>query len=386
MPRRKQQEVKKNTKNRKTIKLDRKKITILLVFVIVATVILCFTRYKQLGLVINKKITDKDVVSVELLSKNNKIYSYKNEVLVYNLGNLTTYNRYGKKTWSEELESVVDADINVAGDYIQIVNKDKGYVYVYKNKYETARIKIDGTIKSAYINDGGYSVVEYIMTGSKTVLGVYDKAGKSKYNVKLGQAVVGKYVLTSNCKYLAYVGINLKGISVSLDICVIDLKNSTEDNFKSNTVCTKDNELVYQMFIQSNALICRTNDSIIKYDLNYKKFEEYKIEEDNLVYIDLWKNKYSFVKTLQTGEYAFGINGISKKDSKLKQIQEIPKYFEYIDGITYISYQKKIDIYNGFKNKIKEYNSDMVITKPIIFNNGNSIAILLSNKLVMFTI
>lgn len=383
MPRRNKEEV---TKKHKEIKLDKRKIAFLVTFILIFIIILCFLKYKELGLIINKKITDKDVVSIELLSKNNTIYSYKNEVLVYNLGNLTTYDRYGKKTWSEELQSVVDADINIAGDYIQIVNKDKGYIYVYKNKYETSRIKIDGTIKSAYINDGGYSVVEYIMTGSKTVLGIYDKSGKSKYNVKLGQEVVGKYILTSNCRYLAYVNINLKGISVSLDINVIDLKNSTKDDFKSSTVCTKDNELVYQMYVQSNDLICRTDNSIIKYSLSGKKFEEFKIEEDNLVYIDLSKNKYSFVKTLETGAYAFGINSFNKKDTDLKQIQEIPKYFEYVDGITYVSYQKKIDVYNGFKNKIKEYDSDMVITKPVVFNNGNSVAILLSNRLVMFTI
>lgn len=387
MPRRKQEEMKKTKKvNDVKFNLDKRKTIMLLLLVVFVILIICLKNYKELGIVLNRKITDKDVHTVELASKNNSIYSYKNEVLVYSMGNITTYDRYGKSTWNESLNTVVDATVNIAEDFIQIVNKDKGIIYVYKNKYETARIKVDGTIKSAEINEDGYSVVEYTLAGSKTVLGVFDKSGKSKYNIKLGQEVVGKYVLSSNARYLAYVDINLNGISVSLNINVIDLKNASNDNFKINTICTKDNELVYEMNIASNVLTCRTDNSIIKYKLSSGKLEEYEINGNNLVYIDLYNNKYSFIKTIDDGTYTFGVNKLNKNDKNLVALEEVPKHFKRVNKITYIAYQKKIEIYNDFKQKIKEYNSEMVINEPVIFNNGNSLAILLSNKLVMFTI
>ena len=385
MPRRKQiEEIK--VKKKEIVKLDKKKISILGIILLLFIFVICLKNYKELGLVINRKITDKSVNTVELASKNNSIYSYKNEVLVYSMGNLATYDRYGKNTWTESLSTVADATVNVSGKYIQVVNKDKGIIYVYKNKYETARIKIEGTIKSAEINENGYTVVEYTITGAKTVLGIYDKSGKVKYNVKLGQEVVGKYALSNNARYLAYVDINLNGISVSISVNVIDLKNSSEDNFKTYEVFSKDNELVYEMSIDSNTLICRTDNSIVKYKLSNSKLEEYKITENNLVYIDLYKRKYSFIKTIEDGTYVFGIDTLTKNDEKTIKLEEVPKYFERVNNITYIGYQKKIEIYNDFKVKIKEYDSDMVITKPVVFNNGTSVAMLLSNKLLIFTI
>lgn len=390
MPRRKQVEETKTSKKEKVklnkVKLDKKKISILVVILLLFILVICLKNYKELGLVINRKITDESVNTVELASKNNSIFSYKNEVLVYSMGNLATYDRYGKNTWTESLSTVADATVNVSGNYIQVVNKDKGIIYVYKNKYETARIKIEGTIKSAEINENGYTVVEYTITGAKTVLSVYDKSGKVKYNVKLGQEVIGKYALSNDARYLAYVDINLSGISVSLSVDVIDLKNSSEDNFKTYEVFSKDNELVYDMSIDSNTLICRTDNSIVKYKLSNQKLEEYKITENNLVYIDLYKNKYSVIKTIEDGTYVFGIDTLTKNDENAIKLEEVPKYFERVNNITYIAYQKKIEIYNDFKVKIKEYDSDMVITKPVVFNNGSSVAMLLSNKLLIFTI
>lgn len=390
MPRRKQVEETKTSKKEKVklnkVKLDKKKISILVGILLLFILVICLKNYKELGLVINRKITDESVNTVELASKNNSIFSYKNEVLVYSMGNLATYDRYGKNTWTESLSTVADATVNVSGNYIQVVNKDKGIIYVYKNKYETARIKIEGTIKSAEINENGYTVVEYTITGAKTVLSVYDKSGKVKYNVKLGQEVIGKYALSNDARYLAYVDINLSGISVSLSVDVIDLKNSSEDNFKTYEVFSKDNELVYDMSIDSNTLICRTDNSIVKYKLSNQKLEEYKITENNLVYIDLYKNKYSVIKTIEDGTYVFGIDTLTKNDENAIKLEEVPKYFERVNNITYIAYQKKIEIYNDFKVKIKEYDSDMVITKPVVFNNGSSVAMLLSNKLLIFTI
>lgn len=390
MPRRKQVEETKTSKKEKVklnkVKLDKKKISILVGILLLFILVICLKNYKELGLVINRKITDESVNTVELASKNNSIFSYKNEVLVYSMGNLATYDRYGKNTWTESLSTVADATVNVSGNYIQVVNKDKGIIYVYKNKYETARIKIEGTIKSAEINENGYTVVEYTITGAKTVLSVYDKSGKVKYNVKLGQEVIEKYVLSNDARYLAYVDINLSGISVSLSVDVIDLKNSSEDNFKTYEVFSKDNELVYDMSIDSNTLICRTDNSIVKYKLSNQKLEEYKITENNLVYIDLYKNKYSVIKTIEDGTYVFGIDKLTKNDENAIKLEEVPKYFERVNNITYIAYQKKIEIYNDFKVKIKEYDSDMVITKPVVFNNGSSVAMLLSNKLLIFTI
>ena len=58
----------------------------------------------------------------------------------------------------------------------------------------------------------------------------------------------------------------------------------------------------------------------------------------------------------------------------------------YENGIAYVCFNKRIETYNDFGMKIKEYESDIVVTKPIVFNEGKSLAMTISNKLIMFTL
>ena len=67
-------------------------------------------------------------------------------------------------------------------------------------------------------------------------------------------------------------------------------------------------------------------------------------------------------------------------------LSDAPKYFEYENGIAYVCYSKKVEAYNNSGVKIKTFDSDMVITEPIIFNEGRSFAMTISNKLILFTI
>lgn len=80
------------------------------------------------------------------------------------------------------------------------------------------------------------------------------------------------------------------------------------------------------------------------------------------------------------------MRNIGGKEKKNIEIREMPKYFIYDNGNIFICYQKGITVYNSFKMMLKEYNSSMVITEPIVFGNGRNVAFLVSNKLIMFSI
>ena len=103
--------------------------------VVVVLLIICINNYTALGLVLNKNIDSNDVVEVELQTSNNQIIPFENEILVYNNGIIKSYNNYGKNTGEIIIEDTVEADIQTSGKYIQVINKDRGLVYVYKNKY-----------------------------------------------------------------------------------------------------------------------------------------------------------------------------------------------------------------------------------------------------------
>ena len=64
----------------------------------------------------------------------------------------------------------------------------------------------------------------------------------------------------------------------------------------------------------------------------------------------------------------------------------MPKHYIYSKDKVYVCFQKEMYVYNNYKMRIKAYNSDMVITKPVILGEGNNIAFLVSNKLIIYTI
>lgn len=368
------------------INLSKKQRIAVILSALLLIVIILANNYTSLGLVLNKNITTKDAIEVELQTSNNKIIPYGTEILVYNNGIIKSYNSTGRETGQIKIEDTVEADINTSGKYIQVINKDKGIVYVYKDKYEVARIKIDGEIYSANINDKGISVIEHTITGNKTVLGIYDKAGKLKYNVKLNNNIVGKYVLSKNSRYLAYVNVNVSGISVQTSINLIDLSNIKEDATNTNVLYTKDNSLAYEMYWTGNNIVARFEDSYMIYNVNSNKKEVSQISNGQIVCCGEYDKKHAYIQIDEAGEYVLNIKKIGAKKLKNIQINDAPKYFMYEDGNVFVCYNKKIEVYNNLGMKIKNYSSDTVITEPTIFNNGRSIAIPISNRLTIFSI
>lgn len=378
--------VKEKKKTEFNIKLDKKQRIGLTIGIIAIILIVLVNNYAALGLVLNKNITSDNAVEVELQTSNNKIVPYGSEILVYNKGTITSYNNSGRQTGEITLEDTIEADINTSGKYIQIINKDKGLVYVYKNKYEVARIKIEGEIYSGSINDEGTSVIEYSSNGNKTELGVYNNSGKMKYNVKLSNNIIGKYVLSDNSRYLVYVDVNVRGISAQTSINLIDLTNIKEDETNAKTIHIADNSLAYEMYWTGKNVIARLEDSYILYNTNSGKKQDITISDGQVVSVGEYDKRYAYTQIDESGKYVLNIKKMTSDRIKSIAINDTPKYFKYKNGIAYVCYGKKIEAYNNFGMKIKNYDSEMVITEPVVFNNGRSIVMAISNKLIMFTI
>ena len=384
-----------NKKNKKTLKeklklklqnIDKKKVLTLVGVIVVVLVIIAINNYTALGLVLNKNINSGDAIHIELQTTNNKIIPFNNEVIVYNQGKMLFYDNYGRQTGTLTLEDTLDADIQTSGKYIQIVNKDKKIVYVYKNKYEVGRIKIEGDIYSANINKQGISVIEYSSNGNKTELGIYESSGEKIYNIKLSNKIIGKYVLSDDSRYLAYIDVNISGISAQTNINVIDLNNIKEDEINAKTIHTNNNFLAYDIYFSGKTVIARFEQEYMIYDMSYNKKQLGQIVDGQLVSIGEYNKKYAYTRLDENGDYVLGFGKMLSDKVKEILIKDTPKYFNYENGIAYVCYAKKIEAYNNYGMKIKNYDSDMIVTEPIVFNNGRSVVMAISNKLIMFTI
>ena len=335
---------------------------------------------------LNKNIDDEDTVELQFQTTIEKILPFNNQILVYSKGKISIYNNYGKNTATIELPDTVDADISTAGEYIQVINKDKKIVYVFRNKYEVARIKIDGTIYGGNINKEGMSIIEYSANGSKITLGIYDNDGNIKYNVKPSNNIIGKYVLSDNSKYLAYTDIDVGGISALTNVNLIDLADIQEHESNSNIIYTSDKSLAYDIYWDGKDIITRFDTSYMVYNISSEKAEITEISEGQLEFVGDYARRFAYTQLDSNGNHLLMIKKMLSDNLKTVQLNGAPKYFDYENGIAYVCYSKNIEAYNNWGMKIKDYNSNMVITEPVIFNSGRSLAMAISNKLVMFTI
>ena len=383
--RKKQIKQKKKTKEI-NIKMDRKKIVYLVLGVVFVAAVIVINNYTALGLVLKKHIDNNDVIQIELQTSNNKIIPFGNEILVYSNGKITSYNIQGKNTGEIYLDDIIEADIQTSGKYIQVIDKSKGIVYVYKNKYEVARIKTNGEIYSGNINSDGTSVIEYSVNGNKGQLGIYDNRGKMKYNIKLGNGIIGKYVLSDNSRHLAYVDVNAQGISMSTNINLINLSNIKEEESNITTIHTVDNSLAYDVYWEGRNIIARFEDNYMMYNMSSKKKELIKISDSQVVNIGDYGKRFALITIDNEGKYVLSIRKFTSDVKKDILIDTAPKYFEYENSVAYVCFGKKIEAYNNFGIKLKHYESDFAVTAPSIFNKGRSLAMLISNKLIIFTI
>jgi len=380
--------VKSKIKEKKKIEINltKQQRIAVIVGIIIVVLIIVVNNYTSLGLVLNKNIDSNDVVRVELQTSNNDVIAYGDKILAYNNGVITIYNSYGKKTGEIVLEDTVEADIHTSGKYIQVINKDKDVAYVYKNEYEVARIKVEGEIYSASINEEGTSVIEYSSSGNKTELGVYNNSGNKKYNIKLSNNIIGKYVLSDNSRYLAYVNVNVSGISAQTNINVIDLSNIKEDDTNNKTVHTEDNSLAYDLYWTGNEIVARFDESYVIYNVSSQNTQTVQISDGQIANVGDYNKRCAYTQLNEAGNYELNIKKMTSDNINTIALEDTPKYFAYEDGIAYVCYSKKIEAYNNFGMKIKNFDSDMVITEPVVFNNGRSVVMAISNKLIMFTI
>lgn len=362
-----------------------KYIVILVVVVLGICAYYVLDNYHRLGIVFNRNINSDNVNTIDTMYTDNTVVAYEDNILVFQKGTLTAYSSNGSAVWTKKLDEIYTPNIYTAGKYIQITNNDTGYIYVLDGQYEIARIKIAGEILSSKINSDGTSVVEYSTSGLKTVLGIYNKKGKELYALKLTSNTLSDYILSDNSKVLAYSYADISGISLVTKVDIIELDKVGTEGYTFDTIVTKNNELVYKMYWDGKYLNILLNDSVVKYNYSSKKVEDNEISVLNVINMDICDNTLAYItQDSNSSEYLLNIANYDLDLKSSVKIEEPPKYYMYSDGLIYVCYQKQMDIYNKFGVKVKSYEADTVITRPIIYNDGKCVAMYISNKIVTF--
>ncbi|MDD2628074.1 MAG: DUF5711 family protein [Clostridia bacterium] len=303
----------KKTRNREK-NITKRRIIIFLLVVITIVLLFYIGKYRHiLGITWEKHTTHKDIIIVETTSSENKIYAYKNEVLVYSKGELATYNRYGKKTWEYKFDETFIPDIKTNGKYIQVVNKEKGDLYIFENKYEICREKIGGKINLFNINARGESVIHYSKAGSKSVIGVYKKRGDKKYEVTLANPNIAEVLLSYNGKDVIYYEIGTEGVSVNTIIKMVDLSTDS----KIEEIINVSNDIIYSITLKKNNVSVLCSDKIYSYNFITKSNKEINVLDENVLNINMDKTGIAYIsKENATNKNKIVIKNNNRKDCR----------------------------------------------------------------------
>lgn len=377
-------EIKKEYKEYKEHNTQRKQvIKYILIFLVIVLVFMLFKYRHIIGITFSRDITEEDGIIIEMTTSDNDVYAYQNEILVYSKGKMATYSKYGKQTWEYTFDETFIPEITTNGKYIQVVNKDSGHIYVFDNKYETCRKKIDGTIKRASINSKGQSVIHYSKEGVKSNVSVYDKKGNEKYKITLKEENIAKVQLSDNGKYLLLYEIDTQGISANSVIKMVELKTSEE----VKTVLEINNDIIYDLILDNSKVHILTSNTVYIYNIASNSKKEYAISDKNISNISVDASGVSYVhkqisdesNTITVLNNMYDVVGENKFDNNVK-------YFTYYNSLAYVISNKEINIYNRWGMHIKKFTSNSVIAEPVIFNDGKNIAINYSNRIVVIGI
>ncbi len=376
-------EKKKKEKKEKKVNKKNHVIKYVLLIIIIAIVVAIYKYRHIIGITLSKEITEEDAIIIETTTSDNKVYAYQSEILVYSKGKIITYNKYGKETWEYSFDETFIPDISISGKYIQVVNKNNGYVYVFNNKYESCRKKIDGTIKKASINAKGDSVIHYSKEGKKSNIGVYDKKGKEKYELTLTTENIAKVALSDSSKYLLFYEVGTQGISANSILKIIDLK---KDN-NVDTILEVENDIIYDIKLTNSKVYALTTNKVYICNIASNSKKELDISDKNISNISIDSSGISYThkeisdenNTITILNNMYDVVGTNKLSDNVK-------YFKYYNSLAYVVGNKDINIYNRWGMHIKKFTSNSIITDPIIFNDGKNIAIPYSNKIVVIGI
>lgn len=382
-----EKEKNKRAKNlQKQAQEDKKKSPIIkyILWLVLAGILLLLAKYRHIiGITLFKEITEEDAILIETTTSDNKVYAYQNEILVYSKGSLATYSKYGKKTWEYTFEETFIPEITTNGKYIQVVNKDSGYIYVFDNKYESTRKKIEGTIKKASINEKGQSIVHYSKEGIKSNVGIFDKKGNEKYAITLSTENVARVELTPNGRYAVIYEVETKGISPNSLIKIVDLEKDSEVTTSLDIA----NDIVYDLKVTNSKIILVSSSNVYRYDIKTNSKKELSIDDKNISSISVDSSGIAYVcKELSEENNTVVMQNNRYEEIGKHKFEENVKYFTYYNSLAYVTYNKEINIYNRWGMHIKRFVSSSIITTPIIFNSGKNIAISYSNRIVIIGI
>jgi len=371
--------------------LDRDKVkynfsakTIILVVLFLVVVIYLLHEYGPIfGIHFRNKQYNLEDHKIELVTTDRDIYKmYNQEILVYSNNNIKTYNNKGKITWDYTFSENFTPSMYIEGKYLIITNDSTGTIFLFENKKEILNKKVDGIIKNVFMDKYGNFAVEYTnASGYTSMVSVYNKSGKNKFDIYLPQEPIVSLTLLDYATKALVVQADATAFNIGLKFKFIDTSLPEDKNIKE--VASLDNQFIYDINIQGNEVYALLDDKIICIELNTGNIKEIKsFQNTQMLYVAIKYNYYTYVeKNLDSNKYiieSFNYRGNSISNMN---IDALPKSFVGGNLINYYIYQDRILAVNKWGIELRDIETTFTPKQVIVFNDEKSLALIYTNKI-----
>lgn len=319
---------------------------------------------------IKKEILQEDVKTIEISKDENvQVYAYDKYICVLRKKNLEFYNRVGTKVGSLEID-IINAEFASAGRYLAISEKNGQSFYLISGREKLFENEIEGNITEINVSRNGYVSIVISNTSYKSVVDVFDKAGKEVFKTNLVTSRVVDISISQDSKYLAIAKVDISGIIIKSSIQVESIELAqTVYKYEAPT-----GKLIININYQENGrLMCLYNDSIEILKDNATS-ELLKFEDKKLAFVTIDLNdRVVLLEENSTGEYTSdtNVNIINPEKNTKKQYitSSVAKGITTYTNKIAINFGTELHIIDTNGILIKNYKSNSEINDIVMTDN-----------------
>lgn len=329
-------------------------VVIIMIAVIMVSLITVYSNNKAVREWIDKNIFQKEVVqdnvtTIELTEgQNANIHAFNKYIGILNKNKFSIYGNTGNEEKTLEVE-VSNPIFDSANRFLVMAESKGKKIYLITDKDITWEAEIEGNISQVHVNKNGYVAVVITDTSYKTVIAMYNPAGKEMFKTYLSSTRTADVTISNDNKHLAIAEVDTSGTIIQSNIKIISIEKASSDptNSLENTYQGETDKLITNIEYQNkDKLVCMYTDSI------------HIIENNQDTTLMNHKNKKMIFQSIELTDHVIGIE---EKSSGLFTADSI------------------IDIIHTENKATKQYTVE-AITKEI-FTYGNIIALNLGTEI-----
>ncbi len=362
-----------------------------IVTIIVIIVVICWFLYSYgpiFGIHMTSVSENIEDNKIELVTKENDIYyEFNDELLVYSNNTISTYDNNANLTWSYTFSESFSPNIYVEGRYMLVTNNLTGMMYLFEGRNEILNKKLDGTIKSAFLDNYGNIAVEYaVENGYNNVVGVYNKAGRSLYDAYLSQENIISLKLIDNGRKLVFCEAVTDSSNIGIKFRRVDITKKEEEQLTD--IVSLDNNFVYDFIVEGKTIYALLNDSIVSIDVDNGNINTLKeFNSTQMIFVSLNDDYYTFLeRDISNNKYISENIGYSGNKISSTLVESVPKDMVSSNWINYYIYQDYVYILNKWGVDLGKREITFTPKKCIVFNNNKSLALVYTNKIYILNL